>query len=133
MKPVAKPRILIVDDFQDALEMYADYLRFVGFEVLTAETAERGIQLAVEEQPDLILMDIGLPQLSGTDAIRRLKSAPVTAAIPVLILTAHVMKDHRVRGEKAGAEGFIAKPCLPDELVRHVCRALHLAAPPQAH
>jgi two-component system cell cycle response regulator DivK len=73
VKPAAKIRILLVEDYEDARDMYADYLRFVGFEVLTAETAERGIQLAVERRPDLILMDIGLPGIAGTDAIRTLK------------------------------------------------------------
>jgi two-component system, cell cycle response regulator DivK len=129
MDTAAKLRILLVEDFEDTRDLYAQYLRFSGFDVVTADTGERGIQLAVEAQPDLILMDIGLPGISGTDAIRELKSTRAAASIPILILTAHVMNDARESAANAGADGFIPKPCLPDELVRHVCRTLDVPIP----
>jgi CheY-like chemotaxis protein len=77
-------------------------------------------------------MDIGLPGIAGTDAIRTLKSAQRTAAIPILLLTAHVMKDNQTNAKRAGADGFIPKPCLPGELIRQVCRSLDLSVPPLA-
>lgn len=117
-------RILLVDDFADAREMYTTYLEFEGFEVLTAATAVEAIKLAVTDHPDLILMDAGLPGMTGWDAITELKSDARTRKIPVLMLTGHVLKESQERAAEAGADGFIPKPCLPDELSREIRRAL---------
>jgi CheY-like chemotaxis protein len=89
-----------------------------------AADALRGLQLASELQPAVILMDAALPGLSGWDAIKRLKSDPATASIPVLMLTGHVLGDAKERAIAVGASGFIAKPCLPDELARQVLALL---------
>lgn len=120
----SRPLVLLVEDFQDAREMYADYLEFSGFAVAAAADAVKGLELAAELRPAVILMDAALPGLSGWDAIRLLKEDPATREIPVLMLTGHIMRDSRERAMQAGADGFIAKPCLPDELVRHVFAAL---------
>ena len=104
--------------------MYAEYLAFNGLRVATAPDAVRGLQLASELKPSLILMDAALPGLSGWDAIRELKADAATSSIPVLMLTGHVLGDARERALAAGADGFIAKPCLPDELTRQVLRVL---------
>ena len=117
-------RILLVDDFIDAREMYTTYLEFEGFSVITASSAVEAIKLAVGEQPDLILMDAGLPGMTGWDAIVELKSDNRTRNIPVLMLTGHVLKESQERAAEAGADGFIPKPCLPDELSREIKRAL---------
>ncbi len=117
-------RILLVDDFIDAREMYTTYLEFEGFSVITASSAIEAIKLAVGEQPDLILMDAGLPGMTGWDAIVELKSDKRTRNIPVLMLTGHVLKESQERAAEAGADGFIPKPCLPDELSREIKRAL---------
>ena len=118
------PRILLVDDFEDAREMYMTYLEFEGFEVLTAATAVEAIQTAITELPDLILMDAGLPGMTGWDAIIELKGDERTRHIPVLMLTGHVLKESQERAAEAGADGFIPKPCLPDELSREIRHAL---------
>lgn len=120
----AKPTILLIEDFDDAREMYADYLEFTGFLVLTAPDAKRGIDLAEARQPDLILMDAGLPGMSGWEACSKLKALPSTCEIPVIMLTGHVFGGSRKQSIQVGADGFLAKPCLPDDLVREIRRTL---------
>ena len=118
------PRILIVEDFEDAIELYAEYLRVQGMEVLTAATAHEGLQLAREQKPIAVIMDAGLPGMSGWEATRRLKADPETARICVLMLTGHVFPDAQARAEAAGVDVFLRKPCLPDELHREILAAL---------
>jgi len=116
----SSPLVLLVEDFDDAREMYSDYLEFSGFRVVSAADAVLGLNMADELQPSIILMDAALPGLSGWDAIAELKGNSRTRHIPVLMLTGHVLGDARDRALKAGAEGFIPKPCLPDELTRQI-------------
>ena len=121
----APPLVLLVEDFDDAREMYTDYLEFNGLRVAGAADAVRGLEMADRLQPSIILMDAALPGLSGWDAIAELKANPRTRHIPVLMLTGHVLGDARERALEAGADGFIPKPCLPDELTRHILEILH--------
>ena len=121
------PLVLLVEDFDDAREMYAEYLEFSGLRVAGAADAVRGIQLADELQPSIILMDAALPGLSGWDAIKELKANPRTKHIPVLMMTGHVLGDAKERALEAGADGFIPKPCLPDELTRQIVATLRRA------
>ena len=118
------PLVLLVEDFDDAREMYAEYLEFNGLRVAGAADAVRGLQLADELQPSIILMDAALPGLSGWDAIKELKANPRTSRIPILMMTGHVLGDAKERALAAGAEGFIPKPCLPDELTRQILATL---------
>ena len=118
------PLVLLVEDFDDAREMYAEYLEFNGLRVAGAADAVRGLQMADELQPSIILMDAALPGLSGWDAIKELKANPRTRHIPVLMMTGHVLGDARDRALAAGADGFIPKPCLPDELTRQIVATL---------
>jgi len=122
--PIDQSTILLIEDFDDARQMYADYLTFSGFLVLTAPDAKRGIELAEARQPDLILMDAGLPGMTGWEACSNLKASPTTRAIPVIMLTGHVFGGSRKQSIQVGADGFLAKPCLPDDLVREIRRAL---------
>jgi CheY-like chemotaxis protein len=124
-----KPLVLLIEDFDDAREMYAEYLEFTGLRTVGAADAVRGLQLAEELQPHVILMDAALPGLSGWDATRQLKANPATRHIPVLMLTGHVLGDAQERALAAGADGFMAKPCLPDELARHVLEVLRRNLP----
>ena len=123
------PLVLLIEDFDDAREMYAEYLEFSGLRTAGAADAVRGLQLAEELQPAVILMDAALPGLSGWDAIEQLKSNPKTAHIPVLMMTGHVLGDAKERALAVGAAGFIAKPCLPDELARRIHAALKRELP----
>jgi CheY-like chemotaxis protein len=104
--------------------MYADYLRHCGFNVTTATTGAEALDAAREQIPDLILMDAAMPGLDGWTATRLLKNDPVTRNVPILILTAHVFPEHHNQAKEVGADGFIGKPCMPDDLAREVTSAL---------
>ena len=105
-----KELILIVEDNDKNLKLTRDLLRFHGFETIEATSAEDGITLARERRPRLVLMDIQLPGMDGVDALRELRRDAATAKIPVVALTASVMKEDRERFDKAGFDGFITKP-----------------------
>ena len=114
------PLILLAEDFEDARELYRDYLEFSGFSVKTANNGRDAIAQAVALQPDIILMDASMPVLDGWQATRELKSNPSTKHIPVLALTAHAFDDARREAKDVGCDGFVTKPCLPDDLVNKV-------------
>lgn len=105
-----KQLILIVEDNDKNLKLTRDVLRFHGFETIEATSAEDGIALAKDRRPDLVLMDIQLPGMDGVSALQELRRDKATAAIPVVALTASVMKEDRERFDKAGFDGFITKP-----------------------
>jgi two-component system cell cycle response regulator DivK len=115
-----KQLILIVEDNDKNLKLTRDVLRFHGFETIEATNAEDGIALAQERKPDLVLMDIQLPGMDGVTALQKLRQDKATAAIPVVALTASVMKEDRERFDKAGFDGFITKPisvkAFPDQV-----------------
>jgi len=104
------PRVLVVEDNPVNLELVAALLESEGCGVIVAETANAGLRLAAAERPDLILMDIQLPGMSGHDATRRLKADPATAGIPVVALTAHAMRGEEARAREAGFDAFLTKP-----------------------
>ena len=104
------PRVLVVEDNPVNLELVAALLESEGCGVILAETADVSLRLAAAERPDLILMDIQLPGLSGYDATRRLKADPATTGIPVVALTAHAMRGEEARAREAGFDAFLTKP-----------------------
>jgi two-component system, cell cycle response regulator DivK len=120
MRTRGQPVILIAEDFEDARDLYKDYLEFSGFTVETATNGREAIALATSLQPDLILMDASMPVLDGWQATRELKANPATKHIPVLALTAHAFDDARQEARSSGCDGFVTKPCLPDDLVAQV-------------
>jgi two-component system, cell cycle response regulator DivK len=122
--PTAKPLILVVEDFDDAREMYRDYLEFSGFRVETARDGREAIDKTRELQPDLVLMDLSLPGIDGWEATRLLKSLPETSHILIIALSAHALAAEGERARAAGCDGFIAKPCLPPDLVQEIARYL---------
>ncbi len=122
--PSAKPLILVVEDFDDAREMYRDYLEFSGFQVETARDGREAIEKTRELQPDLVLMDLSLPGIDGWEATRLLKSAPETSHILIIALSAHALAAEGARARAAGCDGFIAKPCLPPDLVHEIAKYL---------
>ena len=122
--PAPDPLILVVEDFDDAREMYRDYLEFAGFRVETARDGREGIEKARALQPDLILMDLSLPGIDGWEATRLLKAAPETRQILIIALSAHALATEGERARAAGCDGFIAKPCLPPDLVLEITKYL---------
>jgi two-component system, cell cycle response regulator DivK len=119
-----RPRVLLVDDYPDAREMYSEYLEFSGFDVIEAGNGMEALQRAVETCPDIILMDLSLPVMDGWEATRRLKADERTAAIPVVALTGHALAGISEGAKKAGCDAFVTKPCLPEDLVREIRKIL---------
>ena len=115
-----RPLILLVDDFEDAREMYRDYLAFAGFRVETACDGREALEKARALSPDLILMDLSLPVVDGWEATRILKADPATRHLLVVALSAHAMNADGDRARAAGCDGFIPKPCLPPDLVAQI-------------
>ncbi|WP_438020123.1 response regulator [Sorangium sp. So ce315] len=118
------PLVLVVDDFQDNREMFAEYLSFSGFRVAEAATGREALDRAFELIPDLILMDLSLPEIDGWEATRHLKSDPRTKRIPIVALTGHTLAGHSREAKDAGCDAFLTKPCLPDTLVLEIRRLL---------
>jgi CheY-like chemotaxis protein len=119
-----RPRVLLVDDYPDAREMYSEYLQFSGFDVIEAANGMEALQHAADEAPDIILMDLSLPVMDGWEATRRLKSDERTAHIPVVALTGHALAGISEGARQAGCDAFVTKPCLPEDLVREIRRVL---------
>jgi two-component system cell cycle response regulator DivK len=117
--------VLIVDDNEKNVKLARDVLRFAGFRTVEAFTGNEGFASAMEHGPDVILMDIRLPDMEGTEVVRRLKEESQTAGIPVIALTAYAMKGDRERFLAAGFDGYLEKPISVKELpkqVRAYCR-----------
>ncbi len=114
--------ILIVEDNDKNLKLARDVLQYRGFRTLEAMTAAEGIKLAVEHQPDLVLMDIQLPDADGVSALQQLRAEAATRAIPVVAFTASVMEADRQRLDAAGFDGYLPKPIdvktFPDQVER---------------
>jgi two-component system, cell cycle response regulator DivK len=119
-----RPRVLLVDDYPDAREMYTEYLEFSGYEVIGAGNGLEALERAVDAAPDIILMDLSLPVMDGWEATRRLKADDRTASIPVVALTGHALAGISEGAKKAGCDAFVTKPCLPEDLVREIKRIL---------
>jgi CheY-like chemotaxis protein len=120
------PLILVVDDYDDAREMYAEYLQFCGFRVAEARNGNEALEQAFTVKPDLILMDLSLPGMDGWEATRQLKADDRTRRIPVVALTGHALAGASEGAKRAGCDSFVTKPCLPDDLVVEVRRMLSL-------
>jgi two-component system, cell cycle response regulator DivK len=114
-------RVLIVDDDTDAREMYARYFRFQGAEVIGASNGLEGTQETVFEQPDVIILDIAMPCMTGIDAMRLIRAEPRTRRTPILALSGH-SEPVRTEALAAGADVFVMKPCMPADLYAEVVR-----------
>ena len=119
-----QPLVLVVEDYQDAREMYAAYLQFSGFEVAEAGNGVEAIEKTQELLPDIVLMDLALPRIDGWEATRRLKNDERTRHIPIVALTGHALAGHAEGAREAGCDAFVTKPCLPDALVAEIKRLL---------
>ncbi|HEY7692278.1 MAG TPA: response regulator [Gaiellaceae bacterium] len=117
--------VLIVDDNEKNMKLARDVLRLAGFETLEAGTGGESIEVATSRVPDVILMDIRLPDMDGTDAARAIKADPRTEGVPIVALTSFAMKGDRELLLAAGFDGYLEKPIsvreFPDQ-VRAFCR-----------
>ncbi len=114
------PKILVVDDEPDAVELISFNLKAAGFEVVTAADGAEALKSARLHAPDLILLDVMLPEVDGLEVCKLLRRDPATAPIPVIMLTAKAAEIDRVLGLELGADDYVTKPFSPRELVLRV-------------
>jgi two-component system cell cycle response regulator DivK len=107
---VTHAKILLVEDNEKNMKLFRDVLRAAGYATLEATTGGEALKLAVEHDPDLVLLDVGLPDIDGVAVLGRLRTEDRTAAIPVLALTAQAMSGDRERFLAAGFDGYVSKP-----------------------
>jgi two-component system cell cycle response regulator DivK len=110
-------QILVVEDNEKNMKLFRDVLLATGYRTLEATTGGEAVELAAQHAPDLVLMDIQLPDLDGVEALRRLRGDERTAAIPVLAVTAQAMRGDRQRLLAAGFDGYVSKPVDVRELI----------------
>ena len=103
-------KLLLVEDNEMNWDMLSRRLQRRGYEIVIAVDGQQGVDLARSENPDLVIMDMGLPVLTGWEATRQLKAAPETGSIPILALTAHAMSDDRDKALEAGCDDYDTKP-----------------------
>lgn len=121
------PRVLVIDDDMFIAGIYVISLKTAGIEVSTADNGERGIALAKENAPDIILLDILMPGIDGFETLKRLKADDAMAAIPVIILTSLVQNEDIDRGIKLGASAYLKKTqTLPTDALAKIKEILHL-------
>ena len=127
----APKRVLLVEDNEDNRIIYATALRYAGYEVLEAVTGTEGLNLVRSALPDLVLMDISVPEMDGWEVTEILKADPTTKRIPIVAVTAHALPGDQERSLKAGCDGYLAKPITPAALLAEVDR--RLGRPPRSY
>lgn len=125
----ANSTVLIVDDYPDALDVWEVYLRAAGFDVLTAADGSEALLAASTKIPDIVVMDLEMPGLTGFEVARELRALDVTRHIPLIASTGHSHSIQLDEARRAGFDSIIVKPCEPDALVLEIRRLL--AAPPR--
>jgi DNA-binding response OmpR family regulator len=113
-------KILVIDDESNILRLVRDYLEQAGYRVLTAANAETGLHMLRRELPDLLVLDLGLPDLDGWELTRQIRSDRQLANIPIIMLTARVDDNDKIVGLELGADDYITKPFNPREVVARV-------------
>jgi two-component system, cell cycle response regulator DivK len=103
-------RILLIEDNQDNMTLISDVLTSLNYAVIQAINGEQAVEIAASEKPDLILMDLSLPQMDGLTATRHIKANPELTRIPIIALTAHAMIGDRERALQAGCDDYLTKP-----------------------
>jgi len=122
--------ILIVDDYADSREMYAEMLSFAGYLVVTAKDGEEALERAEKEHFDLIVLDLALPKVDGITVIRSLRSRSATKEVPIITLSASVGQNAHQAVLAAGGDLSLDKPCLPDDLEAKIRSFLQRRRPP---
>ena len=117
-------RILIVEDQEDNRTILRDVLSTVGYELIEALNGKDGVRLAQSERPDLILMDIQLPEMDGYEATQQIKSIAELKTIPIIAVTSYALSGDEAKARAAGCDGYIAKPYSPRELLAKIRKYL---------
>jgi two-component system cell cycle response regulator DivK len=113
---VTPRRILVVEDNPLNLKLVRDVLQFAGYDVIEAHSGEEGVRAAQADPPDLVLMDLQLPGIDGTETLHRLRQGPLGRDVPVVAVTAFAMAEDRERASMAGFDGYVEKPISVREL-----------------
>jgi two-component system, cell cycle response regulator DivK len=121
---MSSARVLIVEDNPLNLKLVRDVLLKAGFDVIEARTGEDGVARAQDSQPDVILMDLQLPDIDGTQAMRTIKASPSGSGIPIVALTAFAMSEDRDRALRNGFDGYLSKPISIRDLPRQIAELL---------
>jgi CheY-like chemotaxis protein len=117
-------KILVAEDERDIRELIGHALRFAGFEVVLVANGTEALEQTVLEQPDLVILDVRMPKLTGYEVCQRMKENPATRAIPVVFLSAKGQESEIEQGMAVGAEAYILKPFGPEELANQVRQIL---------
>lgn len=125
-RDIKPPLILVVDDNLDAREMYCMQLKHEGFDCIEARDGAEALQLARAHRPALVLMDVTMPVMDGWKAVEEIRADPDLRGTAVVMLTAHAFDVHRWQAQRVGADAFLAKPVLPDELTTQIKQLLRL-------
>jgi DNA-binding response OmpR family regulator len=121
-------RVLVIDDEPDVLLLCRVNLEHAGHQVLMAANGAEGMELARSERPDVIVLDLMMPQMDGYDVLEQLSGDAGTSGVPVLVLTARTRAEDRMRGWRAGAAGYLTKPFAPVSLTADVDRLEHMTS-----
>ena len=116
--------ILYVEDNELNRKIVRDLLKRTAYRLIEAHDGEAGVAIALEQRPDLVLMDIQLPKISGMDAIRRLRAEPTTAATPIIAITSFALSGDEQKAKDAGATAYLAKPYSPFDLLSIIRKLL---------
>ena len=116
------PQILVVEDNDRSMKLFRDVLQASGYRTLEATTGKRAVELALEQEPDLVLMDIQLPDIDGVDVLGTLRASEQAGSVPVLAVTAQAMEGDRERFLAAGFDDYLSKPVNIADLVATVRR-----------
>jgi two-component system cell cycle response regulator DivK len=117
---ITAARILVVEDNPLNLKLVRDVLEASGYDVVAARSGEEGLLLAAEQQPDLVLMDLQLPGIDGTETLHRLRDGTLDGSVPVVAVTAFAMADDHANAARAGFDGYIEKPISIRSLVGQI-------------
>ena len=124
--------VLVVEDERKLRDLVRSYLERAGFTVLSADSGAEAIIMAASSAPDLVILDLGLPDVPGETVARELRATPVTGTTPILMLTAKSAEEDRIRGLELGADDYVTKPFSPRELVLRVQAILRRGGPSAA-
>jgi len=120
-----KTKILVIEDNEDNRRIVRDLLTSAGYEVIEAVTGQEGVTAAETQGPELILMDIQLPDFDGYEATRRIKANPALSAIPIIAVTSYALSGDDVKAFEAGCDAYVTKPFSPRELLAKIREYLH--------
>ncbi len=113
-------KVLVVEDNEQNRYLISFLLKGDGFEVIEAFTGEDGVEMAIREQPDVVLMDIQLPGIDGYETTRRIRASPGGEKVPIIALTSYAMTGDRERSLAAGCTGYVEKPINPDTIIGEI-------------